>query len=196
MRIAIAGTHATGKSTLIDAFSTRHSEYACEPEPYVALQELYGEAFAAIPSIDDFERQLEYQLGVLARYSERDAVIFERSPADFLAYMLSLSDGRSRAGEWVDSVRPALARLDLIVFLPLDNRFPIDVPEDEDMLLRDEVDGHLREMLFGDELDLLASSRPKVIEARGSLADRLDAMERAMTELASSPPSTTTSRFR
>ena len=33
MRIAVAGTHASGKSTLIADFLATHPEYAHEPEP-------------------------------------------------------------------------------------------------------------------------------------------------------------------
>lgn len=174
MRIAISGTHASGKSTLIDAFAARHPEYTCEPEPYVVLQELYGEAFDATPTIEDFERQLEYQCELLTRYSTADNAIFERSPVDFLAYMLSIDDRAPRADEWISTVRTALERIDLLVYLPLDERSPIHVPDDEDPVLREEVDHRLREILFGDEFDIW------LIEARGSVADRLHAIERAM----------------
>ena len=54
MRVAISGTHGCGKSTLIDAFLLDHRDYLHEPEPYEALQDLYGEAFGAEPSSEDF----------------------------------------------------------------------------------------------------------------------------------------------
>src|SRR5262249_46260868 len=54
MRVAISGTHGCGKSTLIEAFLLDHGDYVHEPEPYEALQDLYGEVFAEEPSADDF----------------------------------------------------------------------------------------------------------------------------------------------
>jgi hypothetical protein len=72
MRVAISGTHGCGKSTLIDAFLLTHGEYVHEPEPYEALQEVYGEAFAAEPSAEDFYRQLEYLVGRLHEYPAGD----------------------------------------------------------------------------------------------------------------------------
>ena len=178
MRIAVSGTHASGKSTLIDAFLARNPEYTCEPEPYAVLQELYGEVFGAVPTVDDFERQLTYQLERVERYSPGARVIFERSPVDFLAYMSAVASG-AEIERWIADVRRALARLDLIVFLPIDEGVPIDVPEDEDPALRGEVDDRLREIFFGDELEL-SSSLPVVIEARGDVSQRTAAVERLL----------------
>jgi hypothetical protein len=184
MRIAISGTHASGKSTLIEAFHSRHPDYISEPEPYAVLLEVYGEDFAESPTLDDFERQLRYQLEVLGRYSRDDNVIFERCPADFLAYMLALSGDRSHLDRWIDAVGEALEQLDLIVFLPLDEGAPIDVAGDEDLVLRDDVDGLLRDIFLEGELDLLAGSAPAVVEARGSLSQRLAVLERSLTHSA------------
>ena len=57
MRVAISGTHCCGKSTLIDAFLSSHDTYSHEPEPYEALQDLYGEDFGAEPGADEFSAQ-------------------------------------------------------------------------------------------------------------------------------------------
>src|SRR6185295_17952984 len=95
-------------------------------EPYVALAEGYGEAFAEVPSLQDFKRQLEFNIERLRQYKSGDRVIYERSPVDFLGYMLALGDlGRevSTMGLFEQSlaiVTDAVQLLDLIVFLPLD----------------------------------------------------------------------------
>ncbi|MFC4138171.1 MULTISPECIES: hypothetical protein [unclassified Microbacterium] len=34
MRIVVSGTHASGKSTLIDAFAAEHPEYRVLPDPF------------------------------------------------------------------------------------------------------------------------------------------------------------------
>jgi hypothetical protein len=50
MRIAVAGTHASGKSTLIADFLATHPEYAHEAEPYEWLDDpgLVGEHTALV----------------------------------------------------------------------------------------------------------------------------------------------------
>ena len=94
MRIAVSGTHCCGKSTLIDQFLLAHQDFAHEPEPYTVLEEDYGEVFAAEPSAEDFYRQLEFNVSRLRSYGVGERVIYERSPVDFLAYLLALDDLR------------------------------------------------------------------------------------------------------
>jgi hypothetical protein len=72
MRIAISGTHCSGKSTLIDEFLLAHPEFTHEPEAYEALQEDHGETFSAEPNAEDFYRQLEYNVGRLRQYGAAD----------------------------------------------------------------------------------------------------------------------------
>ena len=124
MRIAISGTHCSGKTTLIDGFLLTHPEYSHEPEAYAVLQEDYGEAFSAEPSAEEFYRQLEFNVSRLKHYGQAECVIFERCPADYLAYMLALSD-LSRDDDALrvvdaslDLVGDAIQFLDVIVFLP------------------------------------------------------------------------------
>lgn len=169
MRIAVSGSHATGKTTLIEAFVARHRRFAYEPEPYAILQEPYG---------GDFERQLEIHMESLAQYATDSDVIFERCAADFLAYMLVAGSADEQV--WVEHARRAMARLDVIVFLPIDERVAIDVGEDEDPELRAAVDERLQDILLDDEFDLFSDSRPLLVEARGSVEQRIQTMEKVM----------------
>ena len=181
MRIAIAGTHCCGKSTLIDEFLTNHSEYTHEPEAYEALQDKHGESFAAEPSAEDFRRQLEYCVARLEQYRESDNVIFERCPADYLAYMLALRDlGRDSqaaqiAAESVRIARSGMKLLDGVVFIRLDEQY--DVPDEEDLELRAIVDEKLESILIDNELEL--TDDLLIVEASGSMAERLEALELA-----------------
>ena len=179
MRIAVSGTHGSGKTTLIEAFVARHPEYAYEPEPYTVLSEIHGEQFAAEPSVEDFERQLEFHVETLARYEENADVVFERAPVDFLAYMLAIAD----RDDAIETVREALTFLDVVVFLPLDARAPIDVGADEDLELRAAVDEGLRDILLDDAFGLFSEPRPVVIEARGSVQQRVAAIETAIARV-------------
>ena len=183
MKIAISGTHCCGKSTLIEEFLRRHPSFAHEPEPYTVLEEDYGEVFAAEPSLDDFYRQLEFNAARLRGYPSGQQVIYERSPADFLAYMLALIDlGRERqASRVVESAlelsRDAIQLLDLIVFLPLEDDAGIISTHSEDPELRQAVDCRLAGILNNDDLQLFGTRRPEVVEARGSTAQRLQTLE-------------------
>src|SRR5262245_5133060 len=90
MRIAVSGTHGVGKSTLIDEFLGRHPEFVHEPEPYTMLVEDFGEEFSAEPCTEDFLRQLEFNIDRLHQHAPGENVIYERCPADFLAYIHSV----------------------------------------------------------------------------------------------------------
>lgn len=184
MRVAISGTHCCGKSTLIDAFLLHHSDYVREPEAYEALQDVYGEAFAAEPSAEDFYRQLEYHVGRLREYRDGDCVIFERGPVDYLAYLLALGElGRDTADarlvkHSLEKVRSAIDLLDVIVFLPADRGG--GVSDSEDPKLRRAVNARLEGMLIGDDFGLFTADRPSVLEASGTTAQRLRTLETAL----------------
>jgi len=186
MRVAVSGTHCSGKSTLVDEFLLAHPEFAHEPEPYIVLSEDYGEVFAARPLAEDFYRQLEFNVNRLHLYEAGDLVIFERCPVDFLAYMLALADlGRdAHAARVIESSLPvvigALERLDLIVFLPLDTTFSSVASGEEDLELRSVVDDRLVGLLRDDEQNLFVSSHPQIVEVDGSTARRLQMVERAL----------------
>jgi hypothetical protein len=182
MKIAVSGTHCCGKSTLIEEFLRRHPSFAHEPEPYMVLEEDYGEVFAAEPSLDDFCRQLEFNADRLRGYTSGQHVIYERSPADFLAYMLAINDlGRERqVSQVVESAleisRDVIQLLDLIVYLPLEDHAGIISTHPEDPELRQAVDCRLAGILNNDDLRLFGT-RPEVVEARGSTAQRLQTIE-------------------
>jgi broad-specificity NMP kinase len=81
MRIAVCGTHGTGKTTLVEALSPHLSGYDVIVEPYRQLED-EGEDFAERPVADDFARQLERAINCLEE-SGADS-LFDRCPADLL----------------------------------------------------------------------------------------------------------------
>jgi predicted ATPase len=171
MRIAVSGTHCCGKSTLIAEFLSAHPDFAHEPEPYVVLVEDYGEEFSAEPCAEDFYRQLQFNVERLSRYQHGDKVIFERSPIDFLAYLMVLNSDVVDEAERI--ARKAILDLDLIMFLPLDSK---DVSDDEYPRLRRAVDERLEE-IFADW------DCTSVLESKGSTAERLQMIENAMNRI-------------
>lgn len=187
MRIAVSGTHCCGKSTLIAAFLDKHSEYIHEREAYEELQDLYDEAFSAEPSAEDFYRQLEYQNQRLHQYQPGEQVIFERSPFDYVAYMLALQDLRQNTADFTLSTRSleiveaSLPLLDLIVYIPISD-WKGEVPNTEDAVLRAAMDNQLERILVNDELGLLANSACAVLEVGGNTSERLRLIEEAIAE--------------
>lgn len=190
MRIAVSGTHCSGKSTLIEEFLSAHTDFKHELEPYEALVEDYGEEFSAEPCADDLYRQLEFNVDRLSFYKNGDKVIFERSPIDFHAYILALRDLRREdvAMGLLEAARQMVARaitnLDLIVYLPLDEVDGIGVPDEEDPQLRQAVDARLEQILTDDEFDL-SGKGVLLVEARGTTAQRLRTLEESIGSLSS-----------
>jgi hypothetical protein len=170
MRIAVSGTHCTGKSTLIDEFLRAHPEFAHEPEPYTAMVEDLGEEFSAEPCVEDFYRQLEFNIDRLQQYAAGDHVIYERCPIDFLAYIDALDPKSTKAV--LNRVSDAMRNLDLIVYLPLND----SAPDAEYPKLRKAVDQRLRSIFRDDEFGVL------IIEATGSTAQRLRIIESHMVQ--------------
>jgi len=181
MRIAISGTHGVGKSTLIDEFLSAHPDFSHEPEPYAVMVEDYGEEFSAEPTVEDYYRQLEFNVARLQTHRQGERVIYERSPFDFLAYLIALGMLRplQDCSVLVDSARgivsDALRHLDVVVFLPLDDS-NIEVSDEENPQLRNEVNSQLATIFADHELER-AKGSPLLIEARGSTTRRLKMIE-------------------
>jgi len=168
MRIAVSGTHGVGKSTLVDEFLRLHPEFAYEPEPYAVLVEDYGEQFSEEPCVEDFLRQLEFNLERLGQHASGEKVIYERCPLDFLAYLNALDSNVPEA--MLKRISYAMQQLDLIVYLPLEHEGGAEYPK-----LRRAVDRELS--------DILSSTNVTVVEATGSTEQRLRAIENALTNI-------------
>jgi hypothetical protein len=166
MRIAVSGTHGVGKSTLIDEFLRLHPDFEHEPEPYAVLVEDYGEEFSAEPCVEDFLRQLEFNLERLGQHGKN--VIYERCPLDFLAYLNALDANVSET--LLKRISDAMQQLDLIVYLPLEHQSGSEYPK-----LRRVMDRQLSE--------ILTSANVTVVEATGSTMQRRRAIENALTDI-------------
>jgi hypothetical protein len=149
------------------------------------LSELHGESFSDEPSAEDFLSQLGYQVDRLRTYKRDDLVIFERSPADYVAYLQALIDlDRQSAdlrlvGQSIEMAREAFGSLDLVVFLPI-RGIQIEVPEEEDRKLRSRVDEVLEGILVHGELGIMVEAETKIVEACGTVEQRLRLLEAAI----------------
>jgi predicted ATPase len=147
MRVAFSGTHRSGKSALIGELATLLPAYTTVDEPYYLLEEEGYEA-AEHPSVEDFEAQLARSLVSLEEEAGAN-VLFDRCPADVLAYLRAHQDGAGfDADEWLERVTQAMRTLDLIVFVPVEEPDRIPVPAHEDREVRMAVHDAIEEMLL------------------------------------------------
>jgi hypothetical protein len=176
MRIAVSGTHHIGKSTLIDEFLRAHPDFVHEPEPYVVMVEDFGEEFSSEPCVEDFHRQLHFNIDRLRQHAAEERVIYERCPLDFLAYIDALDP--NRVAELLDSVSEALQHLDLIVYLPLEDAWlDPEIPK-----LQKAVDRRLGAIFREDAFAVLSSCSARIIEANGSTTQRLRIVEAHLSQ--------------
>jgi hypothetical protein len=167
MRIAISGSHRTGKSTLLTELLRLLPTYTAVDEPYRLLEE-DGHDFSYPPSIEEFEAQLERSMEEIHR--ARDEVLFDRCPIDFLAYIAVHEDGdRFDIGAWLPKVCDAVGTLDLVVFVPIEERDRIAFPASDDAgATRTAVDEELKRILAEDPYDFGV----EVVEVQGDPANR------------------------
>ncbi|MFN8593709.1 MAG: AAA family ATPase [Thermomicrobiales bacterium] len=151
MRIAVSGTHITGKSTLVAALAERLPRHVAVAEPYEILAGR-GYEFADPPDIDDFVVQLRQSLLSLRRSAPN--LIFDRCPLDFLGYIAADPDAVAFEIErWREPVSRAMASLDLVIALTADRAYDPPIDADEAAYRRD-VDDRLRDIVVGDAYDL------------------------------------------
>ena len=163
MRIAISGTHFSGKSTLVEALSEALPQYTTMDEPYHLLQEEEYE-FAEMPSIEDFELQLERSIESMDEIAPN--ILFDRCPADIMGYLLSHTDVEAfNLAEWLPRIQTAIRKLDLIVFLPIEEPDRIVLPSSQDAAYRQHVDEMLKEIILENSFDFDMD----VLEVTGSL---------------------------
>lgn len=165
MRIAISGTHFSGKSTLIATLLKQFPNFISVQEPYLVLEE-HGYEFSHPPSMEDFEQQLEFSVNSILE--SQNNTLFDRCPLDCLAYALAFGD--VDIDSWTQKMESAIPMLDLIVFLPIEDRDRIPVPASEDLELREKVDENLQDILLNDALGILKDV--EVLEVIGSVEKR------------------------
>jgi len=166
MRVAVSGAHRTGKTTLIEELGRVLPAYEAVDEPYCLLAE-EGHECAEMPSLDDFELQLERSIQCVTASHENQ--LFGRCPADILAYLTEHHDSEGfDLDQWLPRVRTAMQRLDLVVFVPIETPDRVVVGVDDERELRWRVDDALRDILLDDRWDFGVEA----VEVSGGVRDR------------------------
>lgn len=196
MRIAITGSHCLGKSTLVNDWVAAHPEYQREEEPYRALA-LYGPfdiAFREASTRLHNGIQLYYSISRIHRYaSSRDAVIFDRSPVDYLAYSQYTANQESTdideafVTSLVPAVKESLDHIDLLAFVPQVESWPVAMAADgirpPDLEYRHDVDVIFKQIYRQGRFGVLPKAGgPHLVELGGSRQQRLEQLEQAILE--------------
>ncbi len=183
MRIAVSGTHYTGKSTLIEDFIKKYPSYRCEIEPYYKLQDEKIMELSLEPSLDSFLEQLDYSINQLNDCANEQNILFDRCPVDFVAYAMCALDqdfidiNDSEVAERFPEIKIALNHLDLIVFLPISKENSIEYLE-ENPAFRKAADKNFKKIFRDDVCDIFPQyGHPKIIEIFGDRAERVKKLE-------------------
>jgi AAA domain len=168
MKIAVSGSHRTGKSTLVGDVHQSLAGYEVIDEPYRLLEE-EGHPFAHPPSLEDFVLQLDRSIRSLLSCPTR--VIFDRCPADFLAYLTVHRDRDAfDLGAWMPRVSEAMERLDLVILVPIEDPDRVAVSREDGPRWRRAVHEELRSILLDDSYHLGVAT----LEVRGDRRERLN----------------------
>ena len=192
MRIAISGSHSLGKSTLVWDWVKQHPQYMREEEPFRALDgEMYDIRFRQESNRLHNGIQMYYNASRVNLYSSiNDCVIFDRAPVDYIAYSQYTADKATTdiddafVAAMVPRVRETLQRLDLVVFVPMTDRWPVELEDDGirpvDLPYRAEVDAIFKQIYRDEHFSVMPEmNRPKLIELWGSREQRLERLQQA-----------------
>lgn len=179
MRLAVVGTHGSGKTTLVEALLAALPGYGHEPEPYYDLLDR-GVAFSDPPDFDDYVEQVRASVAIINMRASEPDIVFDRCPLDLVAYaeMVGEPEGQVVPSRLMEAAETAVRTLNLIVFLPVSRPDEIAARADYPRL-RAGVDRRLKEMLRSDEWELFGDG-PKLLELKGPPERRLAALLRAI----------------
>ena len=178
MRIGISGTHGTGKTTLAEALCAHLPGHVTADEPYYLLEE-EGHEFGFPPSLDDYRAQLACSLRTLGEPPALPRIVFDRTPLDYLAYMVATGADAAREAD-TPAVRSALASLDLIAITVITPETERVLPTPELPGLRSAMSEALLELVYADPLDVCGDV--PMLELDGPLDDRLAAVLAALAQ--------------
>ena len=176
MRIGISGTHGTGKTTLAEALCAHLPGHLTADEPYYLLEE-EGYEFGFPPSPDDYRALLARSLQSLRAQPQQPGVVFDRTPLDYLAYLVATGADAEREADTV-ALAPALASLDLLVITVITPETERLLPTAELPELRAAMNEALLDLVYADPLGGWAEV--PVLELDGPLENRLSAVLTAL----------------
>ena len=179
MRVGISGTHGTGKTTLTEVLCARLPGHVAADEPYYVLEE-EGYEFGFPPSLEDYRALLARSVRILNSPPLLPAVIFDRTPLDYLAYLAATGADPSEEASTA-ALQSAFGSLDLLIITPITPETEQVLPAAEMPRLRAQMNDALLELVHDDPLN--AWGDIPVLELSGPLDRRLNAVLAALAAL-------------
>lgn len=170
MRIGVSGTHGTGKTTLVEALCARLPGHVAVDEPYHLLEE-EGHEFQYPPSSEDYRSLMARAARSLCSPPSPSATIFDRTPLDYLAYLVAAGADPSEEADHTP-LRVAFTHLDLLVITVITAETERLLPATEWPGLRARTNDALLELVYDDPLDAWPDT--PVLELSGPLDGRAD----------------------
>ena len=169
VRVGISGTHGTGKTTLAEALCAHLPGHVAADEPYYLLED-EGYEFSFPPSLEDYRALLARSVRILTSAPLQSAVIFDRTPLDYLAYMAATGADPAEEASTA-ALRRAFGSLDLLIITPITPETERVLPAAEMPGLRSQMNDALLELAYDDPLT--AGGDIPVLERSGPLDRRL-----------------------
>jgi len=170
MKIAVTGTHRTGKTTLVEKLNEVLPDYVSKAEAYYELEEK-GTIFSETPVLEDYILQLEYSINQVITSGEN--VIFDRCPIDLLAYIQAINESDNfDVPSMYQRVQNAMREVDLLIFVPIEEPDIIGCPDSELPELRQQVNEILNDWIWDFNIDIVEVSGA-VLERRNQVMEHL-----------------------
>jgi len=193
MKIAISGTHCQGKSTYIEDFLKKWTNYKTPEKTYRDFIKDKNLAHSKNGTEESQREILNALLDESQQYSRTDNVIFDRCILDNLAYSSWLNLNGKISDKNLDEsriiVREALKSFDIIFFFPITKFSPVDFQKDEmrddDLIYREEIDNIFKIFLKSyqqqDGRIFPVEDTPPIIEIFGNREERIKLTEMYLT---------------
>lgn len=190
MRLAISGTAAQGKTTLLNAFLKHWDMYETPADSYrVKLPK--KDKHSSNTTKETQWSILNHMIDEMQKYSEDDFVIFDRCPLDNLVYtMWSYHKENSDIDELfvekcIPVIRESFKLLDIIFLIPITNVVKQDIEDDgvrdTDAEYISEIDNFFKALYknwYNDDPRFFPKEdRAAIIEIFGSTEERIKMLE-------------------
>ncbi|NBO98618.1 MAG: hypothetical protein EBU90_00555 [Proteobacteria bacterium] len=194
MKIAVSGTHCTGKSTYVRDFLKTWTNYKTPEKSYRDYIKEQNLPHSKEGTEESQQIILNALLDQAQEYSKNDNVIFDRCILDNLAYSSWLNLNGKVSDKFLDEsrilIREALKTFDVIFFVPLTKVAPVEFKEDElrdnDLVYREEIDNIFKVFVQsfhqGDGRVFAADDAPPIIEIFGNPIERIEMTKLYITE--------------
>jgi predicted ATPase len=194
MKIAVSGTHCTGKSTFINDFLKTWKNYETPKQSYRDVIKEKNLLHSKEGTEESQRLILDALCDQLQQYSKSDNVILDRCVLDNLAYSSWLNLNNKVSEKFLDEcrliVRESLKLLDIIFFIPLTRVAPVEFEKDElredDLIYRQEIDNIFKVFVQsyhqGDGRVFAKDDAPPIIEIFGNPEERIKMVQLYLNE--------------